>query len=81
MDELFAVIVALIAMLFLITTEYSLDIKQVYPPWVLSIFSEPLVRFGLYTSIYVLACFNIHISVLLAVIVVLLHIDYINFTK
>lgn len=81
MDELFTIIVAVLAVLFLVTTEYSLDIKQLYPSWVMDLFSEPLVRFTLYALIYIIACLNIHISVLLAIIVVLLHIDYINFTK
>lgn len=81
MDELFTIIVAVFAVLFLVTTEYSLDIKQLYPSWVMELVSEPFVRFALYALIYIVACVNIHISVLLAIIVVMLHIDYINFTK
>jgi hypothetical protein len=81
MDELFVIVVAVFTVLFLVTTEYSLDIKKLYPSWVMDLISEPLVRFSLYVLVYVLACVNIHLSALLAIVVVLLHIDYINFTK
>lgn len=81
MDELFVILVAAFTFLFLVTTEYSLDIKQLYPSWVMDLYSEPLVRFSLYVLIYVTACMNIHLCALLAIVVVLLHIDYINFTK
>lgn len=81
MDELFIVVLVCITVLFFIISEYSLDVRRIYPMWVMNWFSEPWIRFLLYSLIYVSACFNVYISSLLAFIVVLLHIDYINFTK
>ncbi len=81
MDELFTIIVASITVLFLIVTEYCLDVKRAYPVWVMNWFSEPWVRFALYATIYLLACLNIHLSILFAIAVVLLHVDYINLAK
>ncbi len=80
MDELFIVVITIATVLFLIITEYSLEIKSVYPMWVMNLFSEPWVRFFLYVLIYISACFDICISLLLTLLVVLLHVDYINLT-
>lgn len=81
MDELFILVLVSITLLFIIISEYSLNIKKVYPMWVMSLFSEPLTRFLLYTLIYVSACFDMYVSILLTFFVVLLHIDYINLTQ
>lgn len=80
MDEQFFINIIIITILVFATVEYSIDMKRIYPFWVMQSFSEPYVRFLLYTLIYVLSCYNIYISVLLAIIVSLLHIDFINLT-
>lgn len=81
MDELYILTVVVIAVLFFFISEYSLHVNKPYPSWFMGVFAEPWVRFVLYTSVYVLACVNIHISILLAIIVVLLHIDYMTLAK
>lgn len=80
MDEQIIIHIILITLLFLTTAEYSIDMKRVYPFWIMQSFSEPYVRFFLYTLVYMLSCYNIQISLLFGIIVVLLHIDYINLT-
>ena len=80
MDERIIINTILITLLFFTTAEYSIDMKRVYPFWMLHSFSEPYIRFLLYTLVYVLSCYNIQISILFGIIVVLLHIDYINLT-
>lgn len=81
MDEQFIIKIILSTLLVFTTVEYSIDMKKIYPSWAIQSFSEPYIRFILYTIIYIASCYDIHISILLAVIVVLLHIDYINLTK
>lgn len=80
MDEQFIINIVLITLLFFVTAEYSIDMKRIYPYWMMQAFSEPYIRFLLYTLVYVLSCYNIQISLFLGIIVVLLHIDYINLT-
>jgi hypothetical protein len=80
MDEQIIINIILITLLFFTTAEYSIDMKRIYPFWMMQSFSEPYIRFLLYTLVYVLSCYNIQISLLFGIIVVLLHIDYINLT-
>lgn len=80
MDEQFIINIILLTLLFFATVEYSIDMNRVYPFWVIQSFSEPYIRFILYAMVYVLSCYNIQVSLLFGVIIVLLHIDYINLT-
>lgn len=80
MDEQFIINTILITLLFFATAEYSIDMKRIYPFWVMQSFSEPYIRFLSYAIVYILSCYNIQLSLLFGVIVVLLHIDYINLT-
>lgn len=80
MDEQIIINIILTTLLFFATAEYSIDMKRMYPFWIIQSFSEPYVRFLLYALVYVLSCYNIQISLLFGIIVVLLHIDYINLT-
>lgn len=80
MDEQFIINIILTTLLFLATAEYSIDMKRIYPFWIMQSFSEPYIRFLLYTVVYILSCYNIQLSLLFGVMVVLLHVDYINLT-
>lgn len=80
MNEQFIINIIIITLLCFTAAEYSIDMKRVYPSWMIQSFSEPYIRFLLYTFVYVLSCYNIQISLLFGIIVVLLHIDYINLT-
>jgi hypothetical protein len=66
------------SLLALIVAEYGIDIHKMYPEWVIYGFQEPLVRFGLYSLIYLSACYNTFVAVLLGLAVTFLHIDYVN---
>jgi hypothetical protein len=71
----------IIAIALIILIEYGINIKKIYPKWVLVLMEEPLVRFTLYVLIYLLACVSPLLAIILALIVVLIHIDIINLTK
>jgi hypothetical protein len=73
--------VLLISILFIIVLEYGVDMKKLYPVWVIQYFAEPLVRFIMYVVIYLIACYNPIIALFLALITIFIHIDLINLTK
>lgn len=78
MDELF---ILLVAALLVIITEFGVDMRKPYPAWVMDLFEEPMARFIAYVCVYLIACYNPFIAILLAIILVFLHIDYINLAK
>ena len=73
--------IILCSIMFLIITDYGLDFKKPYPKWAIESFDEPLVRFVSYVSIYTLTCWSPILSILTAILVVFLHLDYINLVK
>lgn len=73
--------IILCSILILIIIEYGLDLKKPYPQWAIEIFDEPLVRFVSYVSIYTLTCWSPMLSILTAITIVFLHLDYINLVK
>lgn len=65
--------------LILIICMYGLDMKEPYPQMFIKLFSEPIVRFILYISIFLLAQYvSVTAAILVLLMVVLLHIDYTN---
>ena len=70
-----------ITFLFLIVSEYGIDMKKIYPIWVIRIYEEPFARFISYVLIYILACYDHIIALLFALIVLFAHIDYINLAR
>lgn len=81
MDEGYITNITIITLLLFTVIEYSIEMKRIYPVWMMSFISEPYVRFILYVIVYVLACYNVPIAVLFSIVVVLLHLDYINLVK
>jgi hypothetical protein len=75
------VFIIVASVLVLVIADYGIDMHKLYPMWVMEMFEEPIVRFMLYVAIYLLACFNPVLSILLALVVIFLHIDYINLAK
>lgn len=79
MDETYSLItVAAITFLTLANLEYGINMTTPYPKPLLDLFSEPWMRLLLYVTIYVLACYNRLLALMLAMFVLLLHLDYIN---
>jgi hypothetical protein len=70
--------VAIIAFLIIAILEYGIDMTTPYPKPLLDLFAEPWVRLLLYVMIYIMACYNKLVAVMLAMFVLLLHLDYIN---
>jgi hypothetical protein len=60
-----------------ITSVFSIDIKEPYPKKIIELFSEPSVRFLVYLAIYFISIYNLKIGLSLIIIVLLLHMDYI----
>lgn len=60
---------------------YCLEVKTLYPQWLIELYEEPLGRFMLYMSVYMISFYNEIIALLLLVIVVMVHVDIINLTK
>lgn len=84
MDELSntaIVLLFVLALLFVIVIEYSLDVKKLYPKWCIKKFQEPYIRFLCYICVYMLACFSPLLAIMVGLIVVFLHIDTLNLTK
>lgn len=77
----FIVTVIIICSLLFGIVEYSIDIKKPYPSWIITYYQEPYVRFLSYLVIYIFACINPIISMLLMLIVVFIHLDTINLTN
>lgn len=59
-----------------ITSIFSIDIKEPYPKKIIELFSEPLVRFLVYLTIYFISIHSLKIGLSLIIIVLLLHMDY-----
>lgn len=74
-------VVILCSFVFLVVADFGVDMRKPYPIWVINSFREPWVRFTSYIVVYVTACINVHLAVLLALIVIFLHIDYLNLVR
>jgi hypothetical protein len=73
--------VLLVSVLFIIVSDYGLDMKKLYPVWAIHYFAEPIVRFAMYVLIYFTACYSPLVAILLALITIFIHIDLINLAK
>lgn len=79
MDETYSLItVAIITFLTLVNLEYGINMTTPYPKPLLNLFAEPWMRLIVYVTIYILACYNRLLALMLAMFVLLLHLDYIN---
>lgn len=67
--------------LVVIATFYSINIKQAYPEWMIIIASEPIYMFVVYMSIFALSYYNVLIALLLIIVVVALHMDFVNLVE
>lgn len=72
------IVLVVCSLLFFCVADYGIDMRKLYPMWVISSFQEPWVRFVSYILIYVSACFNVYVATLLTLAVAYLHLDYIN---
>jgi hypothetical protein len=74
------IVINLTVVIFLITSIsiLGLDMKEPYPRKLIQLFSEPYVRFSCYMGIYLVCLYNHVIGLLLALGLVLLHLDFLN---
>lgn len=59
---------------------YGLDVKKPYPREVVNSFAEPAMRFACYVALFLVANRDAYAALALAVVLLLLHFDYINLT-
>lgn len=52
--------------------------KRPYPRWIINQIKEPLIRFLLYLSVYLLSLYDYTGALLLLIAVTTLHLDYIH---
>lgn len=71
------IIITLCLIMFL----YSLDIKTPFPRFVLLYFDNPMVRIIVYFAVYCISFYNPIIALLTMLIVITVHLDYINLSK
>lgn len=71
----------IICVLILVTCLYALDVRKLYPQFMIELFAEPLGRFCTYVFVYLVSIYNIHIGLLLLILTVNLHMDVINLTE
>lgn len=61
--------------------KYCLDIKLLYPEWILDIYFEPFNRFVLYMLLFVLARINPTYAIIYLIVLIFGHIDILLFIK
>lgn len=80
MNETRTIINAFIILLELVMiVAFALDMRVPYPPEVIKAFHQPVVRLIMYILLFLVAYYNPIVSLLLAVCIITLHIDIINF--
>lgn len=77
------VVVNIISILVLssIIIYYSLSMTSPYPQVIMEQFQYPYVRLIVYLSIYVLSYVNPIVALLALMVVMFLHLDYVNLSK
>ena len=60
---------------------YSLDIKLVYPEWILDLYLEPFNRFIMYMLLFMITKININYGILYFVFIIFLQIDIYQYIK
>ena len=67
--------------LFVLISINCIDMKQVYPRFMIDTFYEPYVRFLAYILIYLIAHYNFTIALLCMVALLSFHIDFTNLSR
>jgi hypothetical protein len=78
MDNIIIINSFILILLIVFIVKYCINIKIPYPKWIVFIINEPILRFNLYITIYILSFYNPIISLYLLIIILFIHIDYIN---
>jgi hypothetical protein len=81
MDNISILNIFVLIILITFIVKYCINIKILYPKWVVFVINEPIFRFILYLLIYLLSFYNPIISLYSLIIVLFIHIDYINLMK
>lgn len=71
----------IIVIVFVIISYYSLNIKTMYPKFVIELFNEPLGCLAVYMGVYILSFYNELMGLLCLIPVILLHLDVINLIR
>lgn len=71
----------IIIIIVLMISYYSLNIKTMYPQFVIELFNEPLGCLCVYMAVYLISFYNELIGLLCLIPVILLHLDIINLIR
>jgi succinate dehydrogenase hydrophobic anchor subunit len=75
---IFSINLIIVIILLCIIILYSIRNKKPYPKIILDTFNEPIYRFFTYLILYLISIYNPIFSILCILIVIPMHIDYIN---
>lgn len=75
------ILIPLYFLVFFFIVRFSIDMTSTYPEFVINIFDEPISRFIGYILIFMVSYISPMLSLLLLIIVISLHLDYINVIK
>lgn len=79
--QLFVINIVCFIILSIIIVSYSLNIKKPYPEWAIKIAAEPVYLFVLYMIIFGISYYNVLLSMLLLIVVIALHMDFLNLVE
>lgn len=79
--QLFVINIFCFIILIAVIVFYSLDIKTAYPEWAIKLAGEPIYLFVLYMAIFGISYYNVLLSLLLLIVVIALHMDFLNLVE
>ncbi len=75
---IFSINFIIFIVLLLIIILYSIQNKKPYPKMILNRFNEPIYKFLTYITLYLISAYNPIFSILSILILIPMHLDYIN---
>jgi len=78
-SKILEIIISLI--IFNLLVKYSLDLKVIYPKYLVDLYSEPLFKIFLYFTLFCLANINITYAIYYFIFIVFLEFDNLLFNK
>lgn len=71
----------ILAVVVYLVNAYSLDIKLLYPEWILDFYLEPFNKFLLYLALFVIGNISKTYGILYFVFIIFAHIDVLQYMK
>ena len=71
----------ILAIVVYLVNAYSLDVKLLYPEWILDFYLEPFNKFLLYLALFVIGNISKTYGILYFVFIIFAHIDVLQYMK